>query len=304
MSVDERINALWNVVRPDSIDARRKRQRLAAAVALTMLLSGLLTAVGLAVVVLVFAVLVAILVGVTALTRALPHYWPPLRSEARTIGAGIMRHLRGTAAQAQSVLKLVRGVAVSALASLRDRGPRLARRCADEVARARRRVATWTRATVRRLGEAVESMRSAPQRQPKEPIDLYREAVRLNTAGTGERRSGHHTEAVGLHRRALEILLKLDDRRAVALTQNNLALALSHLGEDSNAVALFEEAAATLRELGEEEHEGRIIANLGLAHRRHGRHEESGNVLQLALTKLPPASTAYETVLAELRRAS
>ena len=304
MSIDERINALWNVVRPDSIAARRKRQRLAAAVALTMLLSGLLTALGLAVVVFVFAVLAAIVVGVTALARALPHVWPRLRSKGRMIGVAIIRHSRGTVARSQSALKLVGGVASSVLASLRQRGPRLAQRCADQATRTRRRVATLTRATVGRVGEALDSMRRAPQPQPKKPIDLYREAVRLNAAGTRERRDGHHAEAVGLHQRALEILLKLDDRRAVALTQNNLALALSHLGEDSNAVALFEEAAATLRELGEEEHEGRIIANLGLAHRRHGRHEESGNVLQLALTKLPPASSAYETVLAELRRAS
>jgi tetratricopeptide (TPR) repeat protein len=88
------------------------------------------------------------------------------------------------------------------------------------------------------------------------------------------------------------------------LTQNNLALALSHLGDETSAIALFEEAAATLRDLGDEEEEGRIIANLGLAHRRHGRHAESESVLELALTKLTPATRAYGMVEAELRRAS
>jgi tetratricopeptide (TPR) repeat protein len=135
-------------------------------------------------------------------------------------------------------------------------------------------------------------------------IDLPREALRLNGAGTRERRNGAYADAVALHRRALEILDGLGDRRAVALTQNNLALALSHVGDETQAIALFEEAAATLHELGEAEHEGRIIANLGLAHRRHGHYEESANVLQLALTKLTPASRAYATVEAELRRAS
>jgi tetratricopeptide (TPR) repeat protein len=140
--------------------------------------------------------------------------------------------------------------------------------------------------------------------QGTQPIDLHREALRLNASGTRHRRNGAHAEAVDLHRRALEILHELGDRRAVALTQNNLALALSHVSDDSSAIALFEEAAATLRELGDAEHEGRIIANLGLAHRRHGRYEQSENVLQLALTKLTPTSRAYETVEAEVRRAS
>ena len=135
-------------------------------------------------------------------------------------------------------------------------------------------------------------------------IDLHREALRLNGAGTRERRNGAYGDAIVLHRRALEILDGLGDRRTVALTQNNLALALSHIGDETNAIALFEQAAATLHELGEEEHEGQIIANLGLAHRRHGHYEESANVLQLALKKLPPASRAYATVEAELQRAS
>jgi tetratricopeptide (TPR) repeat protein len=88
------------------------------------------------------------------------------------------------------------------------------------------------------------------------------------------------------------------------LTQSNLALALSHAGDDESAIELFEEAAATLRDLGDEEHEAQIMANLGLAHRRHGRREEGDNVLELALTKLSPESSAYHTIEAELRRAS
>jgi hypothetical protein len=88
------------------------------------------------------------------------------------------------------------------------------------------------------------------------------------------------------------------------LTLNNLALALSRADDDAVAVGLFQRAAAILAELGDEQHEGEVIANLGLAHRRHGRGEEADNVLQSALGKLAPASNAYRTVEAELRRAS
>lgn len=133
---------------------------------------------------------------------------------------------------------------------------------------------------------------------------LQREALRLNAAGTQLRRRRSYPEAAEQHRAALEILRGLGDQRSVALTLNNLALALSHDGDDATAVALFEEAATILRQLGERQDEGRVIANLGLTHRRHGRREEANNVLGLALAKLAPASSAYHKVEAELRRAS
>ncbi|MFY9579797.1 MAG: tetratricopeptide repeat protein [Gaiellaceae bacterium] len=136
------------------------------------------------------------------------------------------------------------------------------------------------------------------------PSDPRGTALRLNAAGTQYRRDGRYDEAVECHRRALEILRALDDRQAAALTQSNLALALSHAGDDGWAIGLFEEAASTLHDLGDEEHEAQIMANLGLAHRRHGRREEGDNVLELALSKLTPASSAYQAIEAELRRAS
>jgi tetratricopeptide (TPR) repeat protein len=128
--------------------------------------------------------------------------------------------------------------------------------------------------------------------------------MRLNGAGTQYRRSGRYDEALECHRQALEILQALGDRRGVALTQSNLALALSHAGDDHWAVGLLEEAAATLGELGDEEHEAQIMANLGVTHRRHGRREEGDNVLELALSKLSPGSSAYQAIEAKLRRAS
>jgi tetratricopeptide (TPR) repeat protein len=135
-------------------------------------------------------------------------------------------------------------------------------------------------------------------------VDPKREAIRLNAIGTQHRRDGRYDEAVECHRQALEILRSVDDRRGVALTQSNLALALSHAGDDVWAIGLFEEAAATLRELGDEEHEARIMANLGVTHRRHGRPEKGDDVLELALSKLSPSSSTYQAIEAELRRAS
>jgi tetratricopeptide (TPR) repeat protein len=133
-------------------------------------------------------------------------------------------------------------------------------------------------------------------------IDVQHEALRLNVAGAQHRRSGEHAQAIELHERALEMLSDTDDLHAVALTQNNLALAMSHAGDDPAATSLFEQAATTVGALGDREQEGKIMANLALAHRRQGRSQECEETLRLALTKLRRDSTAYRRVEAELSR--
>ena len=281
----DRTNTLWSLVGASSAEGRRARRRLAAGAALAALMSGLLTAIGLWIVVVGLAAFVLIAAGGAAAARAVPHCWPGIRLRALRIAAAIIRGSTIASDEIRSRLSAVRRHASSLLAWLRVQCPRLVKVSADRVVPACRDLAKSVSRTTR-------------------PIDLQRAALRINASGTRHRRHGAHARAVELHRRALEILQGLDDRRAVALTQNNLALALSHIGDDSAATMLFEEAAATLRELGEEQHEGHIIANLGLAHRRYGRHEQSETVLKLALTKLTPASRAYEKVEAELRRAS
>ena len=95
----------------------------------------------------------------------------------------------------------------------------------------------------------------------------------------------------------------LGDRRAEALTLNNLALALAHTGVPT-ALQHFEQSLVVLRELGDEEHEGQVIANLGFVHRREGRSDEAETLLNQALGKLPPGSSAYRHVEEQLRRAS
>jgi tetratricopeptide (TPR) repeat protein len=96
----------------------------------------------------------------------------------------------------------------------------------------------------------------------------------------------------------------LDDRRTEALTLNNLALALVHTGSVSVAVDYFEQALVLLRELGDERHEGQVIANLGFVRRRQGRDDDARSLLNAALDKLPPESSAYRQVEEQLRRAS
>jgi hypothetical protein len=303
-SVD-RINTLWSLLRASSAEGRRARHRLAAGASLTILMSGLLTAIGLGIVVLALASFVLVVVGGAAVARVLSAHSPSVRLLGGRIAFAVVRRSGIVVADARTGLRRVLRLAWSVLVWLCLRGPRYAQVCADRASRAGRHLVTSGASVLTRMRETVEQReRHRSSLQRSQPIDLHREALRLNASGTRRRRSGAYAEAVELHHLALEILHGLDDPRAVALTQNNLALALSHVGDDSTAIALFEEAAATLRQLGEEEHEGRIFANLGLAHRRHGRYEQSENVLQLALTKLTPTSRAYETVEAEVRRAS
>jgi tetratricopeptide (TPR) repeat protein len=284
----EQINSLWEIARESSPAGERLRRRIGALAALAVLVCGFLLSVGLGLLVLAFLVGVLISVGLVALAGA----WPQLRER----GAAGIGHVRSHAHAARGALapraQNARASGASAFASARGRGAALARTAVESGSHAGREVAQTARST---------AIRFAPRPARTEPL---RESLRLNAAGAQHRRDGRYDEAVECHRRALEILRTLGDRRTVALTQSNLALALSHAGDDGSAIGLFEEAAATLADLGDEEHEAQIMANLGLAHRRHGRREEGDNVLELALAKLNPTSTAYQAIETQLRRAS
>jgi tetratricopeptide (TPR) repeat protein len=216
------------------------------------------------------------------------------------------------------VLRGARGAGATALASARTHGTRFARTTrtgtaaarsssAGALAVARTRGLAAARAAIDSGSQATRDLASAAAARASAAAprtDPQQEALRLNAQGTQLRRERRYDEAVACHRQALDILRSLDDRRAVALTQSNLALALSQSGDDEWAIGLFEEAAATLHELGDEEREAQIMANLGIAHRRNGRDEEANNVLELALSKLTPASSAYQAIEEQLRRAS
>lgn len=142
----------------------------------------------------------------------------------------------------------------------------------------------------------------AARARPTSKGAQVREAFRLNAAGAQLRRDGAFAEAAERHRQALDMFDELGDRRAAALTQNNLALALDRVGDDA-AIELFEEAATTLGALGDEQSEGQVIANLAVVLRRRGQEQRAEEALVRALEKLEQDSPEYHQV-DSLRRAS
>jgi hypothetical protein len=311
-------------MRPDWIDRLSSssaeghllRRRFAAGAALAVLVSGLLIAVGLVIVVLVFWLVVCAGVGVGAaaaafgsrspdLRRHAAVWMPRARSKGRSVRPGLLRLSRTAGGGVRVGAGEAWMLGTAAVARVRGGAPVVAGRSVETGSRAGGWIANTSRTgttKARLLAEKVK--REAAARRTTNSSARMREALRLNAEGTRLRRRESYEEAVELHQRALAILQEVGDQRAVALTLNNLALAVSRTDGDRTAIGLFEEAASILHELGDEEHEGRVIANLGLTHRRHGRREQSNNVLQLALTKLAPTSREYQTVEAELRRAS
>ena len=288
MRTTEQIKSFRALARERSVAGEVFRRRIAAIAALAVAFCGFLVAVGLGMLVLVFLAVIVVWVGVAAVLAL----WPRLR----TSGSNAIAYFRDrTVATRRSLVPLWRRVpaaAGTALVKARARGSGFALGAAASGSRVWDGIRRTARATA--ISFARRSVR----------VDPRREAIRLNATGTQHRRSGRYNEAVECHRHALEILRTHGDRRDVALTQSNLALALSHAGDADWSVGLLEEAAAMLRELGDEEYEAQIMANLGVTHRRHGRREQGDNVLELALSKLSPASTAYQAIAAELRRAS
>jgi tetratricopeptide repeat protein len=335
----DRIKTLLDKTRADPADGTR-RQRLIAGAGLAVLVAGLLTAVGLGVLV-IFALAVVLAGGIgialalgvlgnrerllglgrvlrTAAVRMrvrTAEWLHRMAPRARLFGVFVVRQARvglrhGVAAAVESrrlsAAAAARGKRLggAGVRSARERAPGLAALGSDVATRAARHVADAGRSAAVETRRIAEHLHREVSPADDREIDRRREALELNAAGTKLRRDGYYDEAAELHDGALQILRELHDRHSLALTLNNLALALSQTGRVDQAVGLFEESASILHELGDEEHEGRVMANLGLTHLRHGRREESDNVLQLALTKLPPTSSAYRKVEGQLRRAS
>src|SRR5690349_6523431 len=235
-------NNLFYLLRAETDEARQARRRLAVGSAFAVFLGGLFTAVGLARIVLGLCLFVVFLVGCTAAVRALRDHRDQLRRAGRSIVTNVLTGLHRTG-------DLVHGSLRSLFHSVR----RASLRSGDRIRNLAHAGVRAANAGVAQASNAVNSVgHSIAQSRPKSG-GLEHEALRLNVAGTQHRRSGAHEQAIELHRQALEILHDGDDPRAVALTQNNLALAMSHAGDDSEATFLFEQAAATVRELGDRE---------------------------------------------------
>jgi tetratricopeptide (TPR) repeat protein len=293
-------------------DRDRLRGRLLAFAGLSLLFSGLLAAVSSVVIalaafgVLLLAMLAA--VGISLLRRL------PVGRGLRAVRRSL-RAVLASAARAVRALKPrlhARGVGVEQrVQRLRGRGREAARRAPGRVnhllvglVRGYVIAVYWLRMRTAQAFHAGGTLAMRLSRLRPRPVRRSREARELNALGARLRREGAHEEAAEQHRVALAIVRDLGDERAEALTLNNLALALAQGGDEEEAVQLFEQALLVLRELGDEAHQGPVIANLGIVHRRQGHSEEAVHLLHEALDKLPPESSAYRQVEAELRRAS
>jgi len=294
----------WRKPFERSADPERLRRRVLVFAGLWFLLAGLLAALGFgAVLLLTFAALVvggATAAGLWLLRRYGAQTRRRLQALHRSIRS-LLRQLRARIAGLGLPGRLKRSAArvpkVAAVASDRSR---------VLLARGGRTYATGVahlKARASDLRETRVALPTAPVAREPAPVDPQQEARRLNELGALLRREGNHELAAEQHRAALAIVRDLGDRRAEALTLNNLALALAHTGVPT-ALQHFEQSLVVLRELGDEEHEGQVIANLGFVHRRQGRSEEAETLLHQALGKLSPGSSAYRHVEEQLLRAS
>jgi tetratricopeptide (TPR) repeat protein len=307
MELEDRIDELWQLLRADSPRGAGVRRRVAAMAAMAAFLLALLASVGFLTIVLFLVAIGAAGTGVVGIVLLGRRHAPQLVDRgsvvrARTAEVAAVSEA-ATKKAATEIGRFASRAGTDARASIHEHIPRLRSR--------------WSRTQAALVGqlpvviaEARRHFDAAAAHLPKpddgwptrEPVDYHREALRANAAGSQLRRDGAYAEAAEQHRVALELFRQLGDRRAEALTLNNLALALDRVG-DSIALDLFEEAATILGELGEDQQEGQVIANLALAFRRRGRDEQSAEVLEIALGKLNPDSQEYRR-LDELRRAS
>ena len=292
------------------IEDRDRGRRLLAFGALWLLIAGLLSALSFFALALV---LTAILILVVAAGMAL---WALRNSGTNAVGwagprsrdaaGGVGGRSRSAARSARSGS---RTVARSAGAGSRRAagwvGPKS--RSAGQSARQLASTApSRSRSLADRLGQSYAAAVYRTSAVTARTIDGIgrRRALRLNERGTELRRGGHPEEAVEQHRVALDIVRDLGDPQAEAATLNNLGLAYAQGGAPDAALKYLEQALTVLQQVGDEEREGQVIANLGLVHRQTGHSREAELLLQEALAKLPPESSTYRQIEAELRHAS
>lgn len=313
---DERedpLDRLLHALRRPGADGRVVRRRVAATVALVLLFFAVLAVAGLYALALSgLAVLTCSALGVVAMAVVRPRRASTAAQVRRALASSRRLCARACSRWRPLWNRLPdrdRALALARLAATRSvllasSTLRVVRTAAADV----RVVDTFEEAAARvrasdrtlRAAEAAKALLKAAQ--PSSDGAQVREALRLNAAGTTLRRAGAFAEAAEQHRRALAVFDELGDRRAAALTKNNLALALERTGDDT-ALDLFEDAATTLGELGDEQSEGQVIANLAVGLRRRGQVERAEDAIERALEKLEEHSPEYDQV-DSLRRAS
>ena len=133
-------------------------------------------------------------------------------------------------------------------------------------------------------------------------IDPSRHALRLNEHGALLRRRGSPERAAEQHRVALAIVRDLGDKRAEAMTLNNLALALAQGGAGrSRRRAPRTGALSACESSATRSTRDRSPPISACVRRRQGRSEEAVTPASTRRSdKLPPESPAYRQVEEEL----
>ena len=116
---------------------------------------------------------------------------------------------------------------------------------------------------------------------PAEALGLRARA--LNGAANLAHAQGDFRRAIALHEAALALRRRLDDRRGVAASLYNLALAAGEEGDFDRATAFHGEALALRRRLGDRWGTALSLASLGLAAQMQGEDERAVALCQEGL---------------------
>jgi predicted ATPase/transcriptional regulator with XRE-family HTH domain/Tfp pilus assembly protein PilF len=109
-------------------------------------------------------------------------------------------------------------------------------------------------------------------------------ALALNEAGTLAYLQGDHGRAVALYVEALALRRALGDTQGMAQSLNNLGNAADDQGDSRRAAALFEEALALCRELEDTWGIATLLGNLGVAAEREGDYGRAATLYEETLT--------------------
>lgn len=199
-------------------------------------------------------------------------------------------------------LQRLRHRAQAAAASTRTSGDRLARslaagtRVATAAARSRsERVARTAAARAPVVKAQVEQL----PRRIAQPLE--RSPVELLTTSTRARRNGRIERAVATATKSADGFRQENDAHGEALALNALALAEASAGRYTEAVAALDRALQLVAQTDKRHDEGRILANLGVVHRKAGGAEAAKECLAQALERLDSDSRESEHAAALLR---
>ena len=169
---------------------------------------------------------------------------------------------------------------------------RLRLRSAAAATAARRALEAWG-SRAQREASALAA-RARPVDRPPTPSELLMESSRL-------RRDGKVPQAVEAAANAAAGFRGVGDPHGEALALNSLALALAAEGRFVDAVDALDRARGLLAQTDHRHDEGRVLANLGVVHRRAGGAEAAKLCLAQAIERLDSDSRESEQAAALLR---